>query len=630
MSYPADQAQRAIIESESPAIKLVAGPGTGKTMTMEGRVSKLLEDGIDARNILCCTFTKNAATDLKNKLSNINPTTIHAHCFKILNGENDFLTTKNRSLRIIVFDFEKKVLLHDLKRCTNLDYYENERKLKAFEAGWARGEKDEPGWPDSEEDQDFNKHLNNWLSFHHAILIGELVPLTYEFLKANPANAYRRKYKYIIVDEYQDLNKVDQGIIKLFINNDTKLMVIGDADQSIYSFRYAHPEGMNNFEKNYSSYYTKDEIIKPSLKICYRCPKLIVKLANNLIAENTDRPDEYNLLRYDENSDGLIHIVQWDTEGEELQGISNYIKKITAKEENSQKKIFLLVPTNPYGNKIYEQLKRIEIDSNNLCNKKRNHEKEKAVTLLHLLNDREDRVSLRIWCSFNHQDGDNNYEPSYNCKEWNSLTQKCKSASISPWQAISDRMHGITIPAKIVRHFTKLELELNNLEELAGISLIDALFPDDEEWARSVRKNCLRINGENNNNVDKKILLRGLQDMEKENISIIPGEINIMTLHKSKGLTADIVVIIGCAEGLIPNFNSENPIDEKRRLFYVGLTRTTETLILSSPHEISIEMQKTNNIDISRCSMSRFISEANKENIITPIRGEKFKQLYEF
>ena len=135
------------------------------------------------------------------------------------------------------------------------------------------------------------------------MLIGELIPIALQYLRYNPASQYRMKFKHVIVDEYQDLNKAEQVLIDLLAEG-AKISIVGDDDQSIYGFKNAHPEGIIRFDSSHPN--THDEILVD----CRRCPKLIVRMAKELISRNNNRyPKE--LCEITTKIDGDIQILQW-------------------------------------------------------------------------------------------------------------------------------------------------------------------------------------------------------------------------------------------------------------------------------------------------------------------------------
>ncbi len=154
---------------------------------------------------------------------------------------NHVLDVTGRIPRVLN-DFETKPLLSDLSNEFG-GSREKTKRIKAYQAVWARLQHDEPGeWYD-DLDERFERELLDWLIFHKSMLIGEVIPQTYEYLLNNPAAEEREMFDHILVDEYQDLNKSEQSIIDLLAEN-SDLCVVGDDDQSVYSFKHAHPEGI--------------------------------------------------------------------------------------------------------------------------------------------------------------------------------------------------------------------------------------------------------------------------------------------------------------------------------------------------------------------------------------------------
>jgi len=276
--------------SQSP-LRVVAGPGTGKTFALMRRVARLLEEGKDPTGILMVTFTRMAASDLERELRALNipraeliyKGTLHSFCFFTLSQAN-VLELTGRVPRPLL-NFEERFLLEDLGQDDFGNYYARRRRLKAFEAAWAREQDQEPGWPQDETDRRFQGLLNEWLRFHQAMLLGELVPVTLRYLRDNPGCPERHQFNHVLVDEYQDLNRAEQSVIDL-LSERGSLTVIGDEDQSIYeSFRYAHPEGISEFDESHEG--THDI----PLELCRRCPTRVVAVAKELIRNNMRRTE---------------------------------------------------------------------------------------------------------------------------------------------------------------------------------------------------------------------------------------------------------------------------------------------------------------------------------------------------
>lgn len=237
-----------IASCRNARLRVVAGPGTGKSFAMKRRVARLLESGVDASSILPVTFTRVAAEDLHRELvgmrvqgcDELEGRTLHSLAFKVLMSAHALAAT-GREARPLN-EFEIQPLLADLagrhggKRNVK-------KRIKAFEAAWARLQSDEPGYVQSQDDAALEDDLVEWLKFHRSMLIGEAIPLVYHYLRNNPAAPICVEYSHILVDEFQDLNKAEQGVLHLLAAN-AEVCIVGDDDQSIYSFKHAHPDGI--------------------------------------------------------------------------------------------------------------------------------------------------------------------------------------------------------------------------------------------------------------------------------------------------------------------------------------------------------------------------------------------------
>lgn len=202
---PASPAYK-IAASENQHIRVVAGPGTGKSFAMKRRVARLLESGVQPRKILPVTFTRVAAEDLHRELVGMNVpgcqelegVTLHSLAIKIL-MRNHVLSVTGRTPRPLN-GFEIKPLEADLVASQG-GVRKIRKKIKAYEAGWARLQRDDPGYVQSREDAAFENALIAWLMFHRALLIGEAIPQLYTYLAFNPAAQERSEFSHILLDQ---------------------------------------------------------------------------------------------------------------------------------------------------------------------------------------------------------------------------------------------------------------------------------------------------------------------------------------------------------------------------------------------------------------------------------------------
>ncbi len=581
---------RRIAELNHTPMRVLAGPGTGKTFALMRRVARLLQDGAAPNRMLVCTFTRTAARDLEGELARlgvegvdqVRAGTLHAFCFGLL-GRAEVLEATGRVPRPLL-SFEARFLLEDLNGDGFGGIRDRDRRLQAFNAAWARLQSETPGWPEDPIDQAFHRELVGWLRFHGAILIGELVPEALRYLRENPASPHRGVFEHVLVDEYQDLNRAEQVLLDLLAEAGD-LIVIGDEDQSIYSFKFAHPEGIATFDESHPG--THDE----GLDECRRCPRLVVEMASTLIANNPGRTPRV-LTPLPGNPDGGVLVLQWRTIEDEAQGIAEIIRRRIQNTEVEPGRVLVLAPRRQLGYAVRDALNAIGVLAHSFFheealegNPKQLDEcgAQQAFTLLTLLANPEDRVALRCWCGF----GSN----SLRSGAWARLRQHCEASGEAPRLALERLASGdLTIPrtAPLIERFRELQRRLAELEPVRGEALVDVLFPGDQEWTHLVRSLASRMEGDEFNAQELREHLRiGITQPE------LPTDVDyvrVMSLHKSKGLTADLVAVVGCIEGLVPQeydprktiLTQEQFEHEHRRLFYVAITRTRRILILSS------------------------------------------------
>jgi DNA helicase-2/ATP-dependent DNA helicase PcrA len=579
---------RRIAELNHTPMRVLAGPGTGKTFALMRRVARLLQDGATPNRMLVCTFTRTAARDLEGELARlgvegvdeVRAGTLHAFCFGLL-GRDEVLQATGRVPRPLL-RFEERFLLEDLNGDGFGGIRDRDRRLQAFNAAWARLQSDTPGWPQDPVDRAFHQELVGWLRFHQAMLIGELVPEALRYLRENPASPHRGVFEHVLVDEYQDLNRAEQVLLDLLAEAG-HLIVIGDEDQSIYSFKFAHPEGIATFDRSHPG--THDE----RLDECRRCPRLVVELANTLIGNNPGRAPRV-LTPCPGNPDGEVLVLQWRSIEDEAQGVAEIIQRRIQDGDVEPGRVLVLAPRRQLGYAVRDALNALGVYAHSFFHEEALEGKPKqldesgaqqAFTLLTLLANPDDRVALRCWCGFG--------STSLRSGAWARLRQHCETSGDSPRAALERLASGdLTIPhtGPLVERFEELQRRLGELAPLRGQALVDALFPAGETWSDPVRSLSARMEGDDFNPPDLREHLR---------ISITQPElptdvdyVRVMSLHKSKGLTADLVAVVGCIDGLIPTLTGDTPaeqaasLEEQRRLFYVAITRTRRILILSS------------------------------------------------
>ncbi len=573
-------------------LRVMAGPGTGKTFAMKRRVTRLLEEGAVPRRILAVTFTRTAAANLVKELSdlgipgceNTNARTLHSYCFAVLARREvfEFLNRKARPLvsfnRNGVLQFEAAPLLEDLQ---GLGAFGTKRdctkRIRAFEAAWARLQSETPGWPSDPIDHQFHDLLVAWLRFHEAMLIGELVPEALRYLRNNPLCPELQAFDHVIVDEYQDLNRAEQVLLDLLSTNGNSA-IVGDEDQSIYSFRYAHPQGIVDYGATHAG--THDE----TLVECRRCGTRIVAIANHLIRNNHVGQAPSRLEPLVGNPPGEVHIIQWATVEQEAEGLASYVQHLLANQGYGPGDILILCPRRLLGYRIRDALLNRGVPTHSFYHEEALEEDEAqlAFTLMSLLANTQDRIALRFWLGYD--------SPSWRSGEYARLRTYCEQMGETPWDVLEKIDAGsvtLSRTSGVLARFRHLKQQLAPLRALLGISLVDSLFPDGLPWAKPLREASLL---KAKDDTAASALLDALHSFVTQPEMPESGDfVRVMSLHKSKGLTSRAVIVAGCVEGLIPTLTHEGThqeqqaeLEEQRRLFYVSITRGKEILVVSS------------------------------------------------
>ena len=589
-----------IASTNDTPLRVMAGPGTGKSFAMKRRVARLLEENANPRRILAVTFTRNAAASVVEDLASlgvegsnkIHAKTLHAYCFGLLGQQEvfDFLGRVPRPIvtfsKAGVLQFEGKMLLDDLASEANFGTKRDcTKKIRAFEAAWARLQSEEPGWPNDPVDQAFQQALLSWLTFHRAMLIGELVPEALRFLRNNPACEARTAFDHVIVDEYQDLNRAEQDLIDLLASNGTTA-IVGDVDQSIYRFRHANPEGIETFDATHD--HTHDE----TLDECRRCPTKVVAIADHLIRQNHPASPDTRLAPKPDNTAGRVHSIQWQTVEEEAQGLCDYVNDLIQNRGYTAGDILILTPRRLLGYGLRDRIAQAGVAVHSFYHEEalEGDEAQRAFAILSLLADNEDRVALRWWLGHD--------SPTTRREAYRRVRAHCEATGLSPWAAMTALENGtLTLPkvGQLVTKFRELQALLQDVQGQDMTELIDGLMPAGVEGCSVLREMALLAHEECENVQDLLSAVKGGVTQPE-----MPDEgnfVRVMSLHKSKGLTSKVAIVAGCIQGLVPFQDYDKPhgeqqaiMAEQRRLFYVAITRCTEVLVLSSARTLERNM----------------------------------------
>jgi superfamily I DNA/RNA helicase len=428
------------------------------------------------------------------------------------------------------------------------------------------------------------------------MLIGEVVPLALDFVRQNPAHPDVPHYGHVLVDEYQDLNRADQEFIDA-ISGGAAVTVVGDEDQSIYSFRHAHPEGIAEFPQTHPQ--THDELLTE----CRRCPRRVVQIANALISHN-QRLSPKVLNAYPPNGEGDVHIVQHGTAADEVHDLADYVDwYLEAHPGVPAGEVLVLANRRVIGNGIRDALnsraqqrgRTWSAESFYFEDALNDSSAAEAFSLLSLLIDQEDRPSLRYLIGEGRPD----------CRrfQYARVRQHCEQSGLSPrdaFEALAAGQLNLPYTTDVVARYQTLKQRIALLQPLTLTQLVDALFPYGSPAFSALRQAALLTAP--NVQTPGELLGELRADITQPELPGTQGaSIRIMSLHKSKGLTARLVIIAGCVSGVLPTIDFSAPVQEQnrqwqeqRRLLYVGLTRSTETLVISSavrmPRKAAMQM----------------------------------------
>jgi DNA helicase-2/ATP-dependent DNA helicase PcrA len=581
-----------LASTDSQTVRAVAGPGSGKSFAIKRRVARLLEEGLQPDQILAITFTRTAAQDLKREISSlgiagaeeVHSRTLHSHALKIL-MQADVLERTGRKPRMVI-EHEIAPALRDIDRPEFEGVKEKKKLLDSYLAAWACLQTDTPGFVKDKTQELFEIDFIGWLSEHEGILVGEVVPVAIDFLRNNPASQEIGKYRAILVDEYQDLNRSEQEFIRL-IRGNADIVIVGDDDQSIYGFKFAHPEGIQEIDKLHGDF---EDI---PFNECRRCPKQVTLMASALISKNPNRTLG-DLVPHAKNHDGIVEIIQWNTYEEELEGISKIIISELEKGEIKPEDVLVLAPRRRIGYRLRDNLIAAGLLVKSYFRESAisKDQVRRAYSLLNFLANPTDSISLRYLIGFGSAD--------FRKTQYSKLCQLASDNKLSLVETLQNILKG-KIDDKgvktIVEEYRKVLTSLTTIKKEIISDPIEAfqnLFiktADDEvEFyeLNQLYKNAIEEIGTEAIETDPNEFENWFKEIFstlQESIAMPDSpedidHIRIMSLHASKGLSAKLVVLCSMIDHLMPFLPNElskeeviHQIQEQRRLFYVAITR---------------------------------------------------------
>ena len=614
-----DRQKEAVSITEGPLLVL-AGAGSGKTKVLTTKVAYLvLEKNIDPSNILAITFTNKAAKEMKERILNmvgaigykIQISTFHSFGLSILQKHYEKLGL-SKNFTILDSDDSNVVIKNILK---DMNYEENYRAIKSIISNNKNALIDSNEFErfvNNDYDEmilDIYKRYENRLKRNNSVDFDDLLMLPIILFRKYPSvlKEYQEQYRYILIDEYQDTNEAQYLLAKMISAKYKNICVVGDDSQSIYSWRGSNYKNILNFEKDYPDCKTV------YLEQNYRSTKTIIEASNELIKNNVHRKDK-NL--WTDNEQGVK--IEYHTALNEKDEAYYVIKEINklVDEGVKLKDIAVLYRTNAQSQNFEKELVLSNIPykvvgSVYFYNRK---EIKDLMAYLKLIYNKDDDVSLsRIINVPKRKIGKTTLD---------NLREKANSLNVSLYDAIY---------AGKELEFKKLIEELRNQkDEMTLVSFIELVLD----------KTGLIKELENEDTIEAESRIENLKEFKtiaiqfEENYGIISLEdflneislvaditeyrdsdgITLMTIHSAKGLEFDHVFIVGLEESIFPHLNSfesQEQLEEERRLCYVAITRAKKRLWLVNAEARIIYGNKVKNPE------SRFIKEIDNKLLNT-------------
>lgn len=567
-----------ILASPAKKIILVAGPGTGKTSgVMLPKASQLLRNtDINPTTIVLSSFSRMAALDLKKKVKQLDrepyACTVHSLCLSFLLSEDDH-SIRSR-IDSIVLDFEKETLISDLKQVfPNKNKRDLKKSLALFSAAWSQDPGDEI-FEENEEQKAFKRAVMVWLSEYKAALMEEIAYNAVKLGRTLPQAPFFQGIKFLFVDEFQDLNKLEQEFVKLASENTEALIIMGDPDQSIYSFKFAYPQGIEDFANGLA------DMERHTLVYTGRCAKKIIEVANQLLLQSN--PTRTDLLKpLPDKEDGEVHFVQRNTQDEEFNYVIERIKTLI---QNGvlPKDILVLSPKKKLANLFVKHAMENQSEEDALKfaflqKKDLSLLQQERIILLGLLANPDSLLRIRTYLGLS--DKYHFSEELIKFKEkYGNLANIMKDAKEEDWKPKQKRLKMLCTKIIELRNFLEAHDEEENLAQI-----IEELFPQDNPELNELRNIIEEIHEDG----DSLASLYSKFSDQMRTLSAQSEVVSVMTPLASKGLEADHVFMIGCNNGNIPgekraeHLSDHEHLEEQRRLLYVAFTRAKKTLTVS-------------------------------------------------
>jgi superfamily I DNA/RNA helicase len=650
--------QRKAAEAINGPVLILAGAGSGKTRTITYRIAHMVDNlAIDQKSILAVSFTNKAAKEMrervigllgKRKARGLTLATFHSLGVRILKKEieklgyyknfsiydtSDQLSIIREALKLYSAqkNFDKKTVLSKIGYLKNLGIRPDDFANSPYF-----------------DDEDPYDHATDYaygfyeekLKFFNAIDFDDILFLTVRLFKEFPevATKYSEQFKYIMVDEYQDTNSLQFDLILALTTTHNNLCVVGDDDQSIYSFRGADITNILNFEKNFEG------AVVVKLEENYRSISPILKLANRVIKENVERRDKTLWSQKESNFKPKLWAMA-DSDHEAQVIIDEISKHQSAGKHLGDIAVLYRSKTQV---QVFEQELRMNQIPYTIIGGQKFYDKKEVkdiIAFLTVIINPRDQIALRRILNIPNR--------GIGTKTLEKYLNKAQEETTSLYNAL--KSHPELDPKRHEKIKSFIDLIESYKEKFNTCSLAEGIstFIEEIDYYAYIakshdnpkqverRKNDImffiesaerfeKFNGERTTlkSFVEKILLQDSQDNleeDEEDDDVRKNEVTLMTLHSSKGLEYDTVYLIGMEEEMLPHKRSilENGIAEERRLCYVGITRAQNRLYMSYCKE-----RKIHGVQSGRFK-SRFINELEKEGFFVEQDRTTFGHLSE-
>ena len=638
-----DKQYEGVVNTEGPCL-IIAGAGSGKTKVITHKIAYLIhEKGVKPWNILAITFTNKAAREMKDRVEKLVGDdvkdmwigTFHSICVRILRRTIDKIGFDSS---FAIFDTsDQRALIKECIKELNLDDKIFTDRSVQFEISNAKNDMLEPDKYQAKYNGDYRKEkigqvyelYQKKLKQNNSIDFDDIINFTIKILTENPEyiEYYGDKFRYVLVDEYQDTNKAQFTLITLLASRWGNLTVVGDNDQGIYSFRGADITNILNFEKDFPG----TKIIK--LEQNYRCTGNILDVANEVIKNNETK---YEKKLWTQNEKGkLPEFYLSNDEYDEASHIVQEINHLKREEYYKYNDCAVLYRMNTQSRAIEDILRREDIPYKIVGGLKFYERKEikDIIAYLRVINNPNDNLSLKRII--------NEPKRGIGKTSLDNVEQIANAAGISMYEVIKNANgYGLSKVAVASEEFIQMVEEIRAKKDTEKISKIIKEILDKSGYTRALDKEetfeaenrianldefltvAIEFEDEFAENTLSDFLESITLSSDIDNVEESEDSVTLMTLHSAKGLEFPAVFLVGMEEGIFPGYKSigePTELEEERRLCYVGITRAKEHLYLSAAKQRTVFGSTSCN------SISRFVKEIPKD-LLEGFEEEKPKE----